>query len=253
MDMTGNTILITGGGSGIGKALAEAFHHLGNSVIITGRRKDALEAVTTANPGMHAEVLDVTDAAAIEAFAASVTTRHPGLNVVINNAGIMVAERIAEAPSYLEIAESTIATNLLGPIRLTAALLPHLKSKASATVIGVTSGLAFIPFVLTPTYSATKAGLHSYLMTVREQLKNTSVRVKEIAPPYVQTELMGPSQAVDPHAMPLAAFTDEVMSILRDEPDADEVIVSNCKPLRNAAENGTFEATFKGLNARFVS
>lgn len=251
MKMTGNTILVTGGGSGIGKALAEEFHKLGNSVIITGRRKEALDAVTSANPGMKAVRLDLADPAAVKAFAASIIESHPALNVVFNNAGIMVAEKITEAPDYLEIVEATIATNLLGPIRLTAALLPHLKSKSDATIVGVTSGLAFVPFVLTPTYSATKAGLHSYLMTIREQLKHTSVRVIEIAPPYVQTELMGAAQAADPHAMPLSAFISETISILTSNPEVSEVIVDNCKPLRYAAQNGNFDAMFTGLNARF--
>lgn len=250
MKMNGNTILITGGGSGIGRALAEAFHALGNSVIITGRRKSALDTVTAANPGMQAMVLDITDAEAIKGFAAEITKTHPALNIVIHNAGIMVAETIGGAPDYLDTAEATIATNLLGPIRLTAALLPHLKAQADASVVNVSSGLAFIPFVLTPTYSATKAGIHSYSMAIREQVKGTSVKVVEIAPPYVQTELMGEHQASDPNAMPLTDFISEVMQILTDNPDAKEVIVERCKPLRFAAESGNFEAMFAGVNSR---
>ncbi|TWF57056.1 SDR family oxidoreductase [Neorhizobium alkalisoli] len=250
MKMNGNTILITGGGSGIGRALAEAFHALGNSVIITGRRKSALDTVTAANPGMQAMVLDINDAEAIKGFAAEITKTHPALNIVIHNAGIMVAETIGDAPDYLETAEATIATNLLGPIRLTAALLPHLKTQGDASVVNVSSGLAFIPFVLTPTYSATKAGIHSYSMAIREQLKGTSVKVVEIAPPYVQTELMGEHQASDPNAMPLTDFISEVMQILTDNPDAKEVIVERCKPLRFAAESGNFDAMFAGVNSR---
>jgi uncharacterized oxidoreductase len=250
MKMNGNTILITGGGSGIGRALAEAFHALGNSVIITGRRQSALDTVTAANPGMQAMVLDITDAEAIKGFAAEITKTHSALNIVIHNAGIMVAETIGDAPDYLKTAEATIATNLLGPIRLTAALLPHLKTQADASVVNVSSGLAFIPFVLTPTYSATKAGIHSYSMAIREQLKGTSVKVVEIAPPYVQTELMGEHQASDPNAMPLTDFISEVMQILTDNPDAKEVIVERCKPLRFAAESGNFDAMFAGVNSR---
>jgi uncharacterized oxidoreductase len=250
MKINGNTILITGGGSGIGRALAEAFHALGNQVIITGRRKQALDAVTAANPGMQAITLDITNAGAIKTFAAEISKTHPALNIVIHNAGIMVAEAIGNAPDYLETAETTIATNLLGPIRLTAALLPHLKTQADASVITVSSGLAFVPFVLTPTYSATKAGIHSYSMAIREQLKDTSVKVVEIAPPYLQTELMGEHQASDPNAMPLADFISEVVQILTDAPDVKEVIVERCKPLRFAAESGHFDAVFKGLNSR---
>ena len=249
MKMNGNTILITGGGSGIGKALAEAFHALGNQVIITGRRRAALDAVTAANPGMQSMALDIADPQAITALAADIARKHPGLNVVINNAGIMVPEKITEA-DYLTVAEDTITTNLLGPIRLTAALLPHLKAQADATVMTVSSGLAFVPLALTPTYSATKAAIHSYSVSIREQLKGTSVKVVELAPPYVQTELMGPGQASDPNAMPLSDFISEVMQILTDTPDVTEVIVERCKPLRYAAENGNFADVFGMVNGR---
>lgn len=250
MKMNGNTILITGGGSGIGKALAQAFHKLGNKVIVTGRRRGALDEMTAANPGIEAMVLDVTDAEAVKTFAAEIADKHPELNVVINNAGIMVPETIPDAPDYLKTAEDTIATNLLGPIRLTAALLPHLKSKTDATVFTVSSGLAFVPLVITPTYSATKAGIHSYSMAIREQLTDTSVKVVEIAPPYVQTELMGERQASDPNAMPLADFIAEVMQILTDQPDVKEVIVERCKPLRYASESGNFDTVFGRLNSQ---
>jgi uncharacterized oxidoreductase len=247
MNMSGNTILVTGGSGGIGQALAEAFHALGNTVIITGRRQASLDSVTSANPGMTSYVLYVTDAGAIKAFADTVSTRHPDLNIVVNNAGIMVPETIT-ADDYLATAEETIATNLLGPIRLTATLLPHLKSKPDATVMTVSSGLAFVPYVSTPTYSATKAGIHSYSMAIREQLKETSVKVVELAPPYVQTGLMGDFQKSDPNAMPLADFISEVIDILTKNPDAHEVIVERCKPLRFAAESGDFNTVFSRLN-----
>ena len=250
MNMSGNTILITGGASGIGKALAEAFHQRGNTVIVTGRRRTALDAMTAANPGMHAMVLDVTDAAAVKTFANDIFAAHPDLNVIINNAGIMVPETIPDAPGYLSTAEDIVTTNLLGPIRLTAALLPHLLTKEGATLFTVSSGLAFVPLVITPTYSATKAAIHAYSMAIREQLKGTSVKVVEIAPPYVQTELMGERQASDPNAMPLADFISEVMQILTDQPDAAEVIVERCKMLRNATETGNFDAVFKRLNSQ---
>jgi uncharacterized oxidoreductase len=247
MKITGNTILITGGGSGIGKALAESLHQKGNKVIIAGRRADALEAVVQANPGMEYRILDIADGASIPAFAAELTASFPELNVVLNNAGIMVPETVVEAPGYLDTAEQTIAINLLGPIRLTAALLPHLQAKPSATVLTVSSGLAFVPLSLTPTYSATKAAIHSYSQSLRQQLKDTSVDVVEIAPPYVQTELMGAGQASDPRAMPLADFIAEVMQILESGP-VDEVIVERCKPLRFARENGKEAEMFEMLN-----
>jgi uncharacterized oxidoreductase len=246
MNITGNTILITGGGSGIGRALAEALHAKGNSVIIAGRRERVLDEVTQANPGIASMLLDIQDKADIAAFAREAVTRFPALDVVIHNAGIMKPETHVD----LAIAEETIATNLLGPIRLTAALLPHLLARPRASVVTVSSGLAFVPLAATPTYSATKAAIHSWSMALRHQLKDTSVEVVEIAPPYVQTELLGAHQLTDPDAMPLADFTDEVMAILEDTPTSGEVIVERCKPLRFAEENGNFAGVFAMVNSR---
>lgn len=248
MKTTGNTILITGGGSGIGRALAEAFHTLGNTVIISGRRQSALDEVTAANPGMASIVMDASDAAGIRTFAKKIVTDHPGLNVVINNAGIMKNEDITSAPDYLDTAEETIATNLLAPIRLTAALLPHFLHKPNAAVLTVSSGLAFVPMVATPTYSATKSAIHAYSVALREQLKDTSVEVVEIVPPYVQTTLQGEHQATDERAMPLDAFICEVMDILTNRPDEKEVVVERCKPLRFADRNGNLEQVFRMVN-----
>ncbi|MFK3689069.1 SDR family oxidoreductase [Agrobacterium tumefaciens] len=248
MKISGNTVLITGGGSGIGRALAEAFHKAGNRVIISGRRKAALDEVTAANPGMASMVMDATDAAGIRAFAEALVNAHPTLNAVINNAGIMRPEDIAAAPDYLETAEETVATNLLAPIRLTAALLPHFLKQPAATVLTVSSGLAFVPMVLTPTYSATKSAIHAYSVALREQLKETPVEVIEIVPPYVQTTLMGEGQAKDERAMPLDAFISEVMDILENRPDEKEVVVERCKPLRFAAQNGNFDQVFAMIN-----
>lgn len=249
MKISGNTILITGGGSGIGRALAETLHARGNKVVIAGRREAALDAVTAANPGMESMLLDIQDAADIAAFARQAIERFPSLNATINNAGIMKPEN-APAADNLPIAEETIATNLLGPIRLTTALLPHFLKQPRATVLTVSSGLAFVPLAATPTYSATKAAIHSWSAALREQLKNTSVEVIEIAPPYVQTELLGPHQAVDPAAMPLTDFISEVMTILETQPEAGEVIVERCKPLRFAEATGTFGQLFAALNAQ---
>lgn len=250
MNMTGNTILITGGASGIGRALAEAFHAAGNKVVISGRRQSALDEVVAANPGIEAIQGDLADAAGVQTFAAEVLTRFPSLNVVINNAGIMKDETIPDAPAYLAVAEETIATNLLGPIRLTAALLPHLLKQQASAILTVSSGLAFVAMAVTPTYSATKSAIHAYSVALREQLKDTSTRVIEIVPPYVQTTLRGEEQAIDPAAMPLEDFITEVMDILTNQPEATEVVVERCKPLRFAAENGNWDQVFAAVNAR---
>ena len=250
MKTTDNTILITGGGSGIGRGLAEAFHALGNKVIISGRSRKTLDETTGANPGMDSLTVDMTDPASIRAFAAQLTETYPSLNVVVNNAGIMRPEKLLDQPEDLADAEATITTNLLGPIRLTATLLPLLRKQPHATVMTVSSGLAFVPMAMTPTYCATKAALHSYTQSLRYQLKDTNVGVIEIIPPYVQTTLMGEHQSNDPRAMPLADYLKETMDILRTQPDATEVCVQKVHPLRFAAEGGQekYQQTFKGLN-----
>jgi uncharacterized oxidoreductase len=249
---TGNTILLTGGTSGIGRALAEAFHQLGNQVVVAGRRRELLDEVTSANLGMRSAVLDVQDLPGADLFARKIVRNHPSLNVLINNAGIMKPENLREGDDF-SIAEAIVATNLLAPLRLTAALLPHLKQQPRAAVINVSSGLAFVPMALTPTYCATKAGIHSWTQSLRWQLRDTSVEVLEIIPPYVQTELMGPHQQQDPRAMPLADFIAEVMEILRAQPDANEVCVQRVHPLRYAGafDPAKYDEMFRSLNGGF--
>ena len=250
MKTTDNTILITGGGSGIGRGLAEAFHRLGNQVIIAGRGQKTLDETTGANPGMKSLTLDVSDPKSIQSFAAQVTKDNPSLNVLINNAGIMQPENFLEAPKYLSDAEAIITTNLLGPIRLTAVLLPSLRKQSRATIMNVSSGLAFVPLAMTPTYCATKAAVHSYTQSLRYQLRSTKVEVIELIPPYVQTTLMGDQQAKDPNAMPLNEFISEVMDILQSQPDAKEICVKRVYPLRYAAEKGQneYESFFAQFN-----
>jgi uncharacterized oxidoreductase len=247
MKLSGNTILITGGGSGIGRGLAEALYGAGNQVVIAGRRKQALDETTAANPGMPSILLDVENPDNIREFGSEVAGRFPELNVLINNAGIMRAEKLMNQQSDLADAEAIVTTNLLGPIRLTAALLPQLQKQPSATVMNVSSGLAFVPLVLTPTYCATKAAIHSYTQSLRFQLKKTNIEVLELVPPYVATDLMGGKS--DPRAMPLDKYIAEVMSILKQQPTPPEICVENVKTLRLAAENGRYEAVFKGLNS----
>ncbi len=251
MKTTGNTILITGGGSGIGRGLAEAFHALGNQVIISGRNAKTLDETTAANPGMTSLTVDMTDAASIQAFAAKLQQDFPFLNVLINNAGIMRPENLLAAETGTADAEAIVQTNLLGPIRLINALLPHLQKQAHATVMNVTSGLAFIPLAFTPTYCATKAAMHSYTESLRHQLRKSKVEVLELAPPYVATHLMGEHQAEDPRAMPLAEFIAEVMQILKTQPSATEILVNRVQPLRNAAAGSAenYATVFNNLNA----
>jgi uncharacterized oxidoreductase len=248
MKTTGNTILITGGGTGIGRGLAESFQRLGNQVIIAGRRKQALEETAAANPGMKFMTLDIGSADAIKAFGKLIEKDYPALNVVINNAGIMQAENLLAAD--LALAESIITTNLLGLIRLTAALLPLLRKQTDSAIMNVSSGLAFVPLTLTPTYCATKAAIHSYTQSLRYQLKGTATEVLELIPPYVATDLM--DGANDPRAMPLDKFITEVMEILRTEPAVTEVCVENVKRLRFAEANGQYPAVFNGLNSAFA-
>ncbi|WEK40284.1 MAG: SDR family NAD(P)-dependent oxidoreductase [Candidatus Brevundimonas colombiensis] len=248
MNINDATILITGGGTGIGRALAEALHARGNRIIITGRRADVLKATAAANPGMAWATLDMEDAAAIAAFGAQVVKDHPALDAVILNAGIMQSEDLKAQPFDLAVAERTIATNLLGPIRLTAALLPHLTAQPAATVMTVTSGLAFIPLAATPTYNATKAAIHSWTQSLRHQLAGASVEVLELAPPAVATDLM-PGHAENPNSMPLAEFTNEVIGLIeRGDTPRGEILVERVKPLRFAEVNG-YETVFERLNA----
>jgi uncharacterized oxidoreductase len=246
MQMSGNTILITGGGSGIGRALAEAFHALDNQVIIAGRRQQMLEETIAANPGMKSAVFDIENADAIRSFAAQLTKDYPSLNAVIHNAGIMRPEDLKSGG--LADAEAVITTNLLGPMRLTAALLPQFLAKPRATIMTVSSGLAFVPMALTPSYCATKAAIHSYTQSLRYQLKGSGVEVLELIPPYVQTHLMGARQANDPNAMPLDEFIAETMNILKSSPDATEICVERVKPLRFAECNGNYDGFFTRFN-----
>lgn len=255
MNLTGNTIFITGGGSGIGRGLAEAFHKQGNQVIISGRRQSVLNETTAANPGMKSYTLDIEDPVDIESLAAHVVEDFPSLNVVINNAGIMRPEDLTSDPvglaKALSAAESIITTNLLGPMRLTAALLPTLKKQPRATIMTVSSGLAFVALTMTPTYCATKAAIHSWTQSLRYQLRDTNIEVLELAPPYVQTELNGPQQLADPRAMPLANYIAETVQLIGNPPASGEILVERVLPLRWAEKNGNFDQIFSNINGSF--
>jgi len=228
MNLSGNIIFITGGGSGIGRALAEALHLRGNKVIISGRRAAHLAGVTAANPGMESIELDITSPASIAACAQKLIADFPNLNVLINNAGIMVPDGAQnEIDDALMV--SHIETNLMGPIRMTSALIEHLKKQPSATVVNVTSGLGYVPLAIAAVYSATKAALHSFTLSQRYLLRDSSVKLQEIAPPWVQTDLLNSNN--EPRAMPLADFITETMISLAT--DAPEVLVERVHTLRN--------------------
>lgn len=240
-----HTILITGGGSGIGLSLAKALHSAGNTVIVASRRQAVLDAVASAYPGISVIKLDVADAGSIAVGAAALQRDHPALDTVIHNAGIMRQEILINGDTA--DAEAMIATNLLGPIRLTAALMPQLLQRHDATIVTVSSGLGFVPMALVPTYCATKAAIHSWTQSLRHQLRETGVKVVEIIPPYVQTELLSERQAVDPRAMPLDEFIGEVMALLAN--GSDEVVVKRGEALRFAAEAGAYAAAYSAVNA----
>ena len=245
MKTTGNTIVVTGGGSGIGAALAQRWHDAGNIVIIAGRRQDALDRTIAGRERMHGVTLDVTDAADIERFAARVTAEHPALNVLVNNAGVMGLEP-TDRRRDLHDAEETVAANLLGPIRLTNALIDHLSTQADAAIVTVTSGLAYVPLVDAAVYSATKAAIHSWTVSLRDALKGR-VEVIELAPPGVQTDLT-PGQAHRPGYMPLGEFIDEVMGLFGQQPTPPEILVERVRWQRDAEREGRFDQTFQQLN-----
>jgi uncharacterized oxidoreductase len=230
MRLTGNTIFITGGGSGIGRGLAEALHKLGNKVIIAGRRRRQLDAAVAANPGMVALELDITDPASINRAAKQLMREHPDLNVLINNAGIMQADQAAAIIDDALLL-ATVNTNLIGSIRMTSALIEHLKTKEWAVVAYTSSVLGFVPLALTAVYSSTKAALHSYALSQRFMLRDTNVRVLEIVPPWVRTALMNSQEAKQ--AMPLNQFIAEAIEMLGT--DADEIVIAAAKPLRDNA------------------
>lgn len=228
MKLTGNTILITGGASGIGRGLAEALHKLGNKVIISGRRVNELKAVTLLNPGMEYVLIDVCDLESINRASKNLIKDFPALNVLVNNAGVMELDDVStEIDDQMLL--TGIATNFMGPIRMTAAFIEHFKTKSSATVINVSSGMGFVPFGMASVYSATKAAVHSYSLTLRYQLVKTSVNVVELVPPWVRTSLLNSENA--PKAMPFEEFITEVMRLLAT--DAEEILVERVKHLRN--------------------
>lgn len=244
MKISGNTVFIPGGTSGIGLGLALRLHAAGNKVIIAGRRAELLDRIVADHPGIEAVVLDTTDAAAVSSVAKEVQHRWPDTNVLMTMAGIMKPEDFHTA-DFLSTAEATVTTNLLGPLRLIAAFTELLAQQDDATIMTVSSGLAFVPLPVTPTYNATKAAIHSLSEGLRVQLADTSVKVVELVPPAVQTSLMG--QENSPTAMPLEQFLTEVMTLIDTQPDTKEILVENVKFLRFAEADGRYQQVLTRL------
>ncbi|PRX09571.1 UNVERIFIED_ORG: putative oxidoreductase [Martelella mediterranea] len=247
MKMEGNTILITGGGSGIGRALAHRFHDLGNTVIVAGRRMQALEEAIGERPRMHAMTVDIENPDSIADFAARLLEAHPQLNVLVNNAGIMRFETLDRSRALAD-AEAMVDTNLLGCIRLTNALVEHLSVCDDAAIVNVSSGLAFVPITAAPTYCATKAAVHSYTVAMRAALEG-QVEVIELVPPLVQTELT-PGQSTRTGPQPLGDFIDEVMTLFQGQPTPAEIIVERARFQRNAEAEHRFAEAVSTLNKR---
>jgi uncharacterized oxidoreductase len=243
MRLTGNTVVVTGGGTGIGRALAVALHRRDNRVVITGRRTDALRAVADQHPGIEWHPLDVADTQSVRQFAATVERRWPELNVLVNNAGVMTLE----GPDTLDpaTARSVLETNLLGPMVLTALLLPILRNHPDPTIVNVTSALAFVPRALAATYCASKAGLHSYTESLRILLRDSAIQVTEIAPPRVRTDMAGPDGA---DSVDVDDFVGEVLEALSADPHAGEVVVDAARAMRYAERDGRYDQMLTAVN-----
>ncbi len=249
MKMTDNTILISGGTSGIGRALAEAFHDRGNRVIVTGRRQDLLADIVEKRPGMVAMHLDLNDHNSLARVAGDVADRFADLNVLIANAGISRTEDMTANDWDVVEAEAIVETNILSVLRTIAAFLPIVKRQPSGTIMATSSALAFLPRADFPAYCASKAFLHSWLTSLRHQLRNLPVEVLELSPPYVQTELTGSAQAADPRAMPLASYISEVMAMLEQgRHPRGELLLEQDQPRRWAERDGTYDRIFAAMN-----
>ncbi|MHA7985956.1 SDR family oxidoreductase [Rathayibacter sp. CAU 1779] len=247
MQISGNTIFIPGATSGIGLAFAVALQERGNTVIVGGRRVELLERIRSEHPGIDAVQIDTADSSSIASAAERVLADHPDLNVLVTMAGIMRVEDWHTPAGFLATAEATVTTNLLGTIRLIGAFVEHLQTRQDAVIMTVSSGLAFVPLSVTPTYNATKAAVHQLTESLRLQLADTGIQFVELEPPAVRTALM-PGQETSEAAMPLDEFVDEVMGLIESDPDAHELQVERVKFLRYAEARGEYDTVVAALN-----
>lgn len=191
MRLSGNTVMITGGASGIGLAFAEQFLKEGNEVIIVGRREEKLSEAKKKYPLLHTRVCDVSIERERNQLYEWIIKEFPSVNVLVNNAGIQQRVNLLNAPNDWKYYQKELAINMEGPIHLSMLFIPHFKKQKEATIINITSGLAIQPGIWVPVYSATKAAMHSFTVTMRQQLEDTGVEVVEVLPPAVNTDLGG--------------------------------------------------------------
>ncbi len=248
MKISDNTVFIPGATSGIGLGLALRLRARGDTVIVGGRRTDVLEKIASQYPRIATVTVDTTDPASITAARDALTERYPALDTLVTMAGIMEPEDLRD-PASLDVAERTVEVNLLGPIRLVNAFLPGLLAQPAATIMTVTSGLAYVPLAATPTYSATKAAIHSFTESLRVQLTGSEVRVVELVPPAVRTTLM--NQQESDEAMPLEEFLDEVMGLLEADTQAEQILVERVKWIRNAEAEGRYQDVLGALSGPY--
>jgi uncharacterized oxidoreductase len=249
MKISGNTVLITGGATGIGRALAEDFLKEGNEVIICGRREERLLAARKRCPQLHVKVCDVAKKGERKSLLKWATSNFESLNILVNNAGIQREVDLTKGPVDLQGSENEIKTNLEAPIHLSALFVPHLMKRKEAAIINISSGLAFVPLAMVPVYCATKAALHSFTLSLRHQLSDTAVRVYEVAPPLVETELhkyAGEERQRELRGIPPEEVARTTMKSL--EGDEFEIAVGMARDLRAGSRNDP-NGAFKRLNA----
>jgi uncharacterized oxidoreductase len=245
MKMTGNTILVTGGASGIGLALVKRFLERGNEVIICGRREDRLAGIKEVFPEIHTRVCDVGEADRRAELAYWVVSEFPALNVLVNNAGIQRRIDLTAFEDWNET-RSEIAINLEAPIHLAQLIYPHLATQQDAAILNVTSGLSFSPLANVPVYCATKAALHSFTLSLRWQLRETQIDVIEIIPPAVDTDLQAPG--LHTFGVNVDEFADHVFKHLE---VGDPEIAYGTALVASQASRESIDAIYDKMNRSF--